>query len=140
MMSSTCTPRTSSASPMSERGHRFRAHDGRAFLGRQVQQSREGGAKFVGGHVIGVTAKGSVAPAEIDGIFFRVAEAAETFHVQVLDSLLVQGSGKRVGIELRNAPRFGNGTDINEPLNAMSRERGEKFLDRSCGMPDGEHI
>src|SRR5258708_24594230 len=124
---------------MAAPGHRFRTHDGRAFLGRQVQQSREGGAKFVGGHVISVTAKGSVAPAEIDRIFFRVAEAAETFHVQVLDSLLVHGSGKHRASELRNAPRFGNGTDINEPLNAMSRERGEKFLARSCGMPDGGH-
>src|SRR5260370_33969554 len=57
--------------------HRFRAHDGGALLARQFQQTRKTGAKFLGGHVVGVAAEGSVTPAEIGGIFFGVAEAAE---------------------------------------------------------------
>src|SRR5713226_5095637 len=112
--------------------HCFRAHDYGVFLTRQVQQMRKGVAKFVGGHVVGVTAEGKVTPAEVYGIFFCVPEPAETFHVQVVDSLLATRSRKRIGIELRDAPRLGNAADIDEPLNAMRREQGQKFLDRSC--------
>jgi len=78
-------------------------------------------------------------PTEIYGIFFRAAKPAETFHMHVLDFLFAQRRGKGVGIELRNAPRFGNAADIDEPLNAVRCEYGQKFLDRSCGMADGEH-
>src|SRR6266404_4982331 len=114
------------------------AHDGGELLARQVQQARDTGAEFVGGHVIGITAKRSIAPASIDGILFRVTATTETLQVRVINSPLAQRGGEGVGIELRHASRFGNAAHIHKALHAMHLEDGEKLFDCAGGMPDRE--
>src|SRR5260370_23275273 len=92
--------------------HRLRAHDGGALHARQILQTRNACAKFLCGHVIGVAAEGSVAPAEIRGIFFGVAETAEAFLLQVFNSLLPQPAAKPFEFKLRAAARLGNPANI----------------------------
>ena len=66
-------------------------------------------------------------------------EAAQTFQVHVIDSPFLQRRRKSIGVEVRNAPRFGDAAYIHEALDAMSAEDREKFFDRARGMPDGKH-
>src|SRR5579864_1487078 len=117
----------------------FRAHDGGALSAGELQQALQALAEVRAGHVIRVAAEGSVAPAEIRGIFPRVAQAAEALQMEVADSLFAERSGEGVGIELRNATRPGNAANIDEKLHAVRGEDGEKFLDGARGVADGQH-
>ncbi len=139
MMSSTLTPRTSNASPMSERWQRHGTASAHALCARELEQALQAVTKFFAAHIIGVAAKGSVTPAEIHGIVLRVTKPAEIFEVHVLDSLFAQRSGERIGIELRNAPRFRDAADVHETFDTVPVQDGQKFFDRARRMPDGEH-
>src|ERR1700756_1901178 len=121
---------------MAPPGYCFRAHDGRAFLACALEQTFEAGAKVSGGHVVGVTAEGGVAPGGVCRIVSRVAQAAEAFQVYVIDSLFLQCLGKCTRVELRNVARFRNGADVHEALDAIGLEDRDKLRDRACRMPD----
>ena len=119
--------------------HRFGTHDRGALCARELEQALQAVTKFFAAHIIGVAAKGSVTPAEIHGIVLRVTKPAEIFEVHVLDSLFAQRSGERIGIELRNAPRFRDAADVHETFDTVPVQDGQKFFDRARRMPDGEH-
>jgi len=121
---------------MAAPGHRFRTHDSGALLARHLQQVCDTGAKFFRAHIIGVAAEGSVAPAEIYGIFFCVAPSAQAFQVHVLNSVLAQRSGQLVGIELQHAARFGNAAHVDQKVDAVGLQDRHELFDGARGMPD----
>jgi len=119
--------------------HGFSAHDRCAHRPREFQQSLERAAKFRRVHVIRVAAKGSIAPAEVEGVFFGVAQAPEFFQMYIADASGLKFCGQGVLVELRHAPRSWNGSHIHKLLNAVCLEDGYEFFYGSNGMADGQH-
>ena len=120
--------------------NRLGAHqDGRRCSLRELDGAVERCGECLRLHVVGVAAEACVAPAEIDRITVWMAQAAEIFHVDVADSDALQGLGKRVRVELRIAARFRDGADIEELPDGVRAQQIEEFVDRACGVADGEN-
>ena len=120
-------------------GHCFRAHDRAPLFAAHLQKPLHGLVELLRLHVIRVTAKARVAPAEIRGIRAWVPQAAQFLQVRVLDVLVSQGVGQRVAIELRIMPRTRNRADIDQPLHAVPPQQFDELLDRARRMADGQN-
>lgn len=72
-------------------GNGFCAHESAGFLFGEDDGAPEGCFEFGGLHVVGVAAETRVAPACVDGIFFGMAEATESFEMDVADFVGVEG-------------------------------------------------
>jgi hypothetical protein len=119
--------------------NRFRAHDGTTLRSRELDEFREGRVKFWSLHIVRVSAKTVVAPARIDGIFFRVPQAAELFSVDVSDVSLTQGILERLRIELRIPPRARNRSDNNYAFHSVGIEQSEEFIERPGRVADRQN-
>ena len=74
--------------------HRFGAHDCEPFLLSQQDQIFEALFKFWGLHVIRVTPKGGIPPANIERIALRMTQAAQSRQVNVAQAGFLQCSGQ----------------------------------------------
>jgi hypothetical protein len=116
----------------------FGAHERGRVLGGEIDGVGEGGSEIGRLHVVGVAPETVVAPAEIDGVFAWMAEAAEFFHVDVADFSGAQRGSERVGVELRIAAGFRKGADIDQLPDAILLQQGDEFVDGARGMADRE--
>ena len=66
-----------------------------------------------------------------------LATSAEFFHPQVSDPGFGQGLFQRFAIEMRQAPRHGKRTDVDQRLYRMGSESFKKFVECAGGMADG---
>src|SRR6059058_5572039 len=76
---------------MTAPGHRLSTHD---RGGAESQESIHPRPEFFCLHVVGIAAKANVAPAQVDRIAVRLAQAAQLRQVAVADPALVEGSGR----------------------------------------------
>lgn len=71
--------------------NRFRAHDrGRTEFVRKIEETFNASAKFFGFHVIGITAKRSVAPGRIVRILLCFSSTAQFREVLVANSVVCE--------------------------------------------------
>jgi len=88
-------------------------------------------------HVVGVAAEAGVAPAGIDGIGARFAQAAKGGDVKVFDLVKREKLRKIFDIEMRHAAGAGHGADVDEDLDVVLAQDGEEFVDGARGMAEG---
>jgi hypothetical protein len=119
-------------------GHRFGAQDGGSPCSRDLDQFFETFGELRSGQVIGVTAKGRIAPARVDRVLARVPPAAELGKVRVSDSGILQSLLESVSLELRAVARLGNRTHVGDLFDSMSLQQSDEFLDGMRGVSDGE--
>ncbi len=87
-------------------------------------------------HVIGIAAKGVVAPGRVDGIFSRMAQSAECREMDVCDAVLLQGLAQGSAFKLRIFSGAWNGADIGELLDAELFQQTGEFTGSARGMSD----
>src|SRR4051794_32059232 len=78
----------------------FGAHDGGALAPGKLQQALDARVERRGLHVVGVAAKGGVAPGRIGRIGARLAAAAELGEGQVLDTRSGERAAHLLAVEL----------------------------------------
>src|ERR1700680_4238118 len=108
--------------------HRFRTHDRGAFSARQFHQLSQAGAKFFGGHIVGVTAKRSVSPNDIARVRARLAHAAKTGKMRVGKPLCAEGFEYRVAIKLLYARRAWEAAPIHNLFDAVGSQHGHELV------------
>ena len=123
---------------MATPGNGFSAHDGRACCACNLNEDVEAFGELRRDHVVGVSAEGCVSPSGVDGIFAAMAAASEGFDVRVSDACGVEQSGERVGVELWNMARLGNGPHVDEVTNSARCEESNELFERASGVADGE--
>src|SRR5580704_7288053 len=92
--------------------YRFRAHGRSGLRGRQFDKRIEVLAELGGLHIVGIASKGGVAPTSVHRAGFRMAQAAESWHVTVLDAGGGQAHGQSLLTELRIVARARDGSDV----------------------------
>ena len=130
--------RISDQRPMTAPWNGFSTHQDGPFTG-QCQKLFNRMAELRRLHIVGVTAKAAVTPAIVDGVFMRMAQAAEAGHPLIPDLNGTQGGGQFTSLELGIMSRSGHGTDIDQHAAFLVLEDAEKYLDRQSGMTYGEH-
>ena len=126
---------------MAAPGNRFRAHYGATLRSRELDEFHERRVEFPRLHIVRVSTKAIVAPSRIDGIFFRVTQAAELLFVHVSNMSLTQRILERIRIELRISPRTRNRSDVNDAFHSVRIEQSEEFIEWPCGVADRQdHI
>jgi len=105
-------------------GDGFGAHDGEAAGACKLDEFQEIAFEVGGLHVVGIAAEAKIAPGGVGGIFARVAETAESGHVEVFDTGIGEGLWKILLIELGVMPRFRDGADVDEEVDAVGLEEG----------------
>jgi len=68
-----------------------------------------------------------------------MAQPAETRHVPVDHARSIQAAWKILSIELRIAPRTGDGSDIHQLPDTVRFEDRDELLDRMRGVTDREN-
>ena len=124
---------------MAAPGNRFRAHYGATLRSREPNEFPKRRIKFRSLHIVRVSTKAFVAPSRIDGIFFRVTQAAELLFVRVSNMGLTQRILERIGIELRIAPGARDRPNINNALHAVPGEQSEEFIERPGRVADRQN-
>ena len=119
-------------------GDGFGTHDGGGGSGGDLSEGVEAFGELGSGHVVGVSAKGCVAPAGVGGVFAAVTAAAEVFHVGVVDGCCVEGGCEGFGVELRDVAGFGDGANIDEVTDSVGIEKRDELFDGVSGVADGE--
>ena len=119
--------------------HRLGAHDGGAPARREALQAGDRFPELVLLHVVGITAKGNVAPGGIDRVRFGLAQSAKLRHVAIPDAARRQSPLERLLSEVGHASRGGQGPDIDEQLDPMMMQEFHKLFERSGRMPDRQN-
>ena len=91
-----------------------------------------GQPKFLCLHVVSEAAEAGVFPCCIDGVAARMPQTAESSHMAVTDSCLLERAGQRIAVELRIMSRSRNGSNIDQLFDAVSEKQSNKFLQSSC--------
>src|SRR5213594_4696583 len=149
VMCITLSPRTVSASAISERWHRqgtasahmtaTRLAAARPSSRAIASQNSSGPAR--GPHAGGVgeaAAKANVAPPQIGRIGSRLAQASELRHVLVGDPVGRQRLLQRGPGEVRHAPRRGHAADVDQQLDAVVSQQLDQLREAAGRVPDGQ--
>ena len=113
---------------------RFGAHQCDPALVCQLDQFFEALRKFRGLHVIRITSKGSIVPAQVERIAPSMTQPAESWQVNVAQSGFLQRAWQRSLIELRVVPRARYRPHIYHARHAMRLKKIDELLQRACGM------
>lgn len=141
MMCSTPMSRTSRASPIIERWQRHGTASAHISTQRCCCASELNAAmppgEFGRLHMVGVAAKRGVAPAGIGRVLGRMAQAAQRFHVAVIDAGGGQRVRQRVIAELGIVARTRHGAHIDYAADVVNRQQIEEHVQRPVGVADG---
>src|SRR5262249_6587643 len=80
-----------------------------------------------------------VAPTGVDGIFVGVTPAAEALEVDVSDSAGAKLGRQGFSIELRNIPGARDAAHIDDALNTVGFEDGDKLIKAVRRVADGKN-
>ena len=90
-------------------------------------------------HVVGVIAEAGITKGDIRRICERLlSHSAKFFFPEIVDSNVGKAPFQIFAIEVRQAARHGECSDIHQSLDLMRMQRGHKFFDSAGGMADGE--
>ena len=123
---------------MASPGHRFRAHQRDLFCVRQLDTAIQALLEFTRLHVIRVAAEARIPPARVCGIFARPAQAAEAWHVRVVDAGRFKRCGQLIAAELWIVPGLWNRSNVDKALHAVRGQQMDELVDWSCRVADGE--
>jgi len=127
--------------PVASPGDSFGAHDCRGRLGGKFHQTIQIFAEFRGLHVVGEAPKRRVAPSAVDRILASVPEPTQSRKMAIVDAHTWEADGQAFLVELWIAPRFGNGSYVHQPSDAISPQDPEEFfdgMDRVSDSVDGQ--
>lgn len=113
---------------------RFSAEDGGAFLRGECEQALHSRVKGRGVHVIGITAKGGVAPSGVARIHAGCPASAKIRKMQVIDAGLRERLGELLLAELRMAPRPGITANVCQRADVVGVQQFKKFAAAPGGM------
>ena len=123
---------------MASPGHCFRTHQRDLLLRCQRDTSIEVLFEFPCLHVIRVAAEARIPPARVCGIFARPAQAAEAWHVRVVDAGRFKRCGQLIAAELWIVPGLWNRSNVDKALHAVRGQQMDELVDWSCRVADGE--
>jgi len=109
--------------------HGLRAHDCRRFLPRPVRQLHERRGEISCLHVIRKTSEGRVLPRGVNGIPFRLSQAAESRHVNISNPSSSQRFGKGFFVVLWIVAGAGDSANVGNLLDAVRIEHFDKGVD-----------
>ena len=118
----------------------FRAHDASAFVCCDSKQTLNAGFELLRFHIVGITAKGVIAPGRVWRTVARFAATAQCWKVFISDASFSQALGQRRQAELRVATRTGKTTNISDDLNFASAQQSNKFFKRQRRMANGPKL
>ena len=114
--------------------HCFGAHDRRRHV--RGEQAIERVLKFVGRHVIGITAELTVSPRGVGRIGKRIATASELDDVLIFDSRFRKRIRQRFAREMGIASRARKSSDVGEPFHDVVAKQTDQFVKRPRRMTD----
>ncbi len=118
-------------------GHGFGAHDRGLSLAGRLHQLEQPFLEIRCLHIIREPPEGRVLPSRVQGVFLRVAKAAEGRHVEIIDSRGLQAFRQRLAVELGIMPRLRDGAYIDHLLDAVGPEHCQEPVEGMGGMADG---
>lgn len=125
--------------PMTAPGHGLRAHQRQPVVSGQFEQFVDRSAKFLGLHVIGVTAKRQIPPAGIRRVGRGPAQPPKRRMMHVGDPRRTQRSREILAIELRIVSGPRHSSHIDDPCDAVRAQQPDKLGDGTRGVADREY-
>jgi len=116
----------------------FGAHQRSGPQFRKLNSVLERFLEFHGLHVVREAPKTGVAPAEIDRVALRMAQAAKVLDVAVTDACGGERFREGVGVELGIVAGFRDGADVEQLPDPVRAQQFDEFVNRARGVADGE--
>jgi ABC-2 type transport system ATP-binding protein len=117
---------------------RFGAHHRGGRVQRRLDEPRHHVAELDRLHVVGVAAKPGRSECDVARAECGLSPTAELLAPHILDPVALQGVRERVLPEVRMLSRGGRGSNVDQAVHVLARQKGEESLDAPGAMTDRE--
>jgi hypothetical protein len=112
-------------------GEGFGTHDRSFLTAGESLKFGKARVKCRGCHIVGIATKGSILPTSVWGVFRGVTQTAKRFEVAVVNAGGLEFAREKIDAKLGMYARSGNGAHIDQELDSVCMQQGQKLL---CGM------
>ena len=116
----------SDQAPMTPPPQELRTEDRRPNRIRGEEELKQAGRKFVARQMVGIAAKGRIAPGRVGRVADRPAPTSHGWTPTILDPVVRKRGLKRQSVELGVSPGAGKAPDVGDQLNPEGGQQREE--------------
>jgi hypothetical protein len=113
---------------MTPPGHGFGTHDDRLLTASNAHQLVQASVEVRSLHIVGISAKGLVAPARVEGILVRLSQTSEGRQMKIRNVVSRKGLREFIPVEVRVTPRARHRSDIYKQCDVVRLEQRQQLF------------